>query len=110
MLTLEMIEICGELIADKSQSRNVIRMAQTLLTVDSAAERLKNVVAVTEVERDAADKVCDNLRAENAALRAQVERMSEALNSFVKDGHRHAKEDFIYCSKATLEEVAALQP
>jgi hypothetical protein len=35
---------------------------------DAEIERLKNIIRATEVERDAADKICETLRAANASF------------------------------------------
>ncbi len=44
---------------------------------DAEIERLNNVVRATEVERDAADQVCDNLRAEVQRQEKAIRKLEE---------------------------------
>jgi len=54
------------------------------MTHEERIERITNIIRATEVERDAGDKVANNLRAEIAELKSLLAR---AANALVNENH-----------------------
>jgi hypothetical protein len=56
-----------------------------------ADKRLTNVIRATEIERDAGDKVADNLRAEIERLKALLTRAADALEDLEVGSFVHGR-------------------